>query len=182
MKLAAIIYGMGQADGVDAMLSALAAELRGAGFRLAGAVQHNTLQPQSPCSDMIIEDLATGRRIDISTPLAIAGGGCRLDAAALEDVAGIVAAGLEPGPASVDLVIVNRFGKQEMAGNGFRGVIEQAVAREIPLLIALNGVHRPQWDAFTGGHGDALPPTRAAVEQWCRGVLRDDARSQVHVA
>jgi nucleoside-triphosphatase THEP1 len=178
MKLAAIVYGMGQADGVDALLSALAAQLRGEGFRLAGAVQHNTPQPQSPCSDMIIEDLATGRRIDISAPLATAGGGCRLDATALEDVAGLVAGSLEARTPPVDLVVVNRFGKQEMAGHGFRGVIEQTVAREIPLLIALNSVHRPQWDAFTGGHGAVLTPSAAAIEQWCRSVIRHDAPSR----
>ncbi len=178
MKLAAIVYAMGEADGVDAMLTALATELRGEGFRLAGTVQHNTLQPQSPCSDMIIEDLASGRRVDVSAPLSIASKGCRLDATALEDVAGIVAAGLEPGAPTVDLVIVNRFGKQEIAGQGFRAIIEQAVAREIPLLIALNGVHRPHWDQFTGGHGNVLPPRRTAIEQWCRSVLGHDARSR----
>ncbi len=69
MKVAAVIYGMGEADGVDAMLTALASRLRREGVRLAGTVQHNRAQPCSPCSDMIIEDLSTGPHDgDINTP------------------------------------------------------------------------------------------------------------------
>lgn len=168
MKVAAVIYGMGEADSVDAMLSALAATLRKDGVVLAGTAQHNHAQSCSPCSDMIIEDLATGNLMEISTPVEQSRGGCRLDATALEDVAGIVANGLER---SVDLVIINRFGKQEMLGNGFRGIIESAVARDIPVLTALNGVHRAAWDAFAAGTADTLPPDLNAIERWCQEVL-----------
>ena len=168
MNLAAIIYDMGQAGTVDTMLCTLANRLRDEGYRLAGSIQHNTAVPGSPCSDMIIEDLASRQRIDVSTPLAMAGGGCRLEPAALEDAAGLVAASLESG---VDLVMINRFGKQEMAGNGFRAVIETAVAREIPLLIALNGVHGALWNEFHAGHAETLPANPAAIETWCRAVL-----------
>jgi Protein of unknown function (DUF2478) len=168
MKVAAIIYGMGEADRVDAILTALAVQFRAEGLALAGAVQHNTAQACSPCSDMVLEDLSTGRLMDISTPLEQSRGGCRLDATALEDVAGVVAAGLER---PVDLVMINRFGKQEMVGNGLRGLIETAVARDIPLITALNGVHRAAWDAFAAGTADILPPDAEAIEDWCRSVL-----------
>jgi hypothetical protein len=168
MKVAAVIYGMGEADRVDAILSALATQLRREGVQLAGAVQHNRTQSCSPCSDMIIEDLATGQLLEISTPVEQSRGGCRLDATALEDVAGIVANGLER---PVELVMINRFGKQEMIGNGFRGLIESAVARDIPVLTALNGVHRAAWDAFAAGIADTLPPDATAIEHWCRKVL-----------
>jgi nucleoside-triphosphatase THEP1 len=159
---------MGDSDRVDAMLCDLASTLRREGVRLAGAVQHNTAQKASPCSDMVIEDLATGRQLEISTPLALAGAGCRLDPSALEDVAGLAAAGLE---GDVDLVLINRFGKQEMIGQGFRALIENAVARDVPLLTALNGVHRAAWDAFATGLATELPPDLASVERWCRSVL-----------
>lgn len=168
MAVAAIIYGMGESDRVDAMLCDLASLLRRDGVRLAGAVQHNTGQVASPCSDMTIEDLATGRRLEISAPLTVAGSGCRLDASALEDVAGVVAAGLD---GDVDLVLINRFGKQEMIGQGFRALIESAVAREIPLLTALNGVHRAAWESFAAGIAEELPPDLAVVERWCRSVV-----------
>jgi nucleoside-triphosphatase THEP1 len=168
MKIAAVIYGIGEADHVDAMLTALAARLRMEGVALAGAVQHNREQACSPCSDMILEDLATGQLMEISTPFDQSSGGCRLDATALEDVAGVVANGLDR---PVDLVLINRFGKQEMIGNGFRDLIENSVARDIPVLTALNNVHRAAWDTFAAGTADVLPPDADAIEHWCRNVL-----------
>lgn len=168
MRVAAVIYAMGEAERVDRDLSQLANRLRQAGYALAGAAQHNTAEANSPCSDMVLEDLATGRRLEISTPLARTGGGCRLDATALEDATGIMAAALDR---PVDLVIVNRFGKQEIMGHGFRSMMETAVARDIPLLTALNGVHRSAWDGFAAGMADILPPDPSAIERWCRAVL-----------
>lgn len=172
MRVAAVIYGMGEAERVDRELAGLAGRLRQAGYTLAGAVQHNTAEGSSPCADMMLEDLATGARLDISTPLARAGGGCRLDATALEDATGIIAGALDrPADRQVDLVIINRFGKQEILGNGFRNMIEAAVTRDIPLLTALNGVHRSAWDGFAAGMADILSPDAETIEQWCRSVL-----------
>jgi nucleoside-triphosphatase THEP1 len=171
MKVAAVIYDMGEAARVDEILAAIAKRLRIDGYALAGAVQHNTDEAGRPCADMRIEDLSSGRMMDISNPKTT-GTGCRLDATALEDVAGIVAGGLE---GAVDLVILNRFGKQEIGGNGFRAMMENAVAREIPLLTVLNGVHRPAWDGFASGMAETLPADAGAIERWCRSVLPDKA-------
>lgn len=168
MRVAAVVYGMGEAERVDRELAGLAGRLRQGGYTLAGAVQHNTVEGSSPCADMTLEDLATGARLDISTPLARAGGGCRLDATALEDATGIMAGALDR---PVDLVIINRFGKQEIMGNGFRNMMEAAVTRDIPLLTALNGVHRSAWDDFADGMADILPPDADIIERWCRSVL-----------
>lgn len=179
MKIAAVIYDMGEAYAVDALLASLATRLKDDGHRLAGAVQHNTLAPQSPCSEMVIEDLATGQRNNVSLSLGDAGGGCRLNAALLEDVVGIVAAGLD-GP--VELVVINRFGKQEIAGQGFRAMIEATVARDIPLLIALNSVYRDAWQDFAAGHGTLLAPTEDAIETWCRSVLAEPATPSASAA
>ncbi len=167
MKVAAVLYDMGEAARVDTMLAALSQRLRRDGYALAGAVQHNTDDAGRPCSEMRIEDLSTGRLMDISNPKTT-GSGCRLDATALEDVAGIIAGGLDR---SVDLVILNRFGKQEISGNGFRAMMESAVAREIPLLTVLNGVHRPAWEGFASGMAETLPPDATVIECWCRSVL-----------
>ncbi|MEX5726690.1 hypothetical protein Ga0609869_000043 [Rhodovulum iodosum] len=52
---------------------------------------------------------------------------CRLDPAALETAVGLVAAGLSSG---ADLLIVNKFGKHEAAGRGFRYVVAEAVAMD----------------------------------------------------
>jgi nucleoside-triphosphatase THEP1 len=169
MRVAAIIYTKDESNGIDPMLSQLAARLREEGYALAGTVQHNTLDAANRCASMLLEDLATGRMMDVSNPNRPASGGCRLDSTALEDVAGVVASGLER---PVDLVVINRFGKQEILGNGLRAAMEKAVASEIPLLTAVNSTHRADWETFAAGLADALPPDRDAVERWCRLALK----------
>jgi nucleoside-triphosphatase THEP1 len=156
------------------MLSEISATLRAQGYALAGTVQTNTEGPGGRCENMLIEDLSTGRLIDVSNPVHPERGGCRLNSTALEDVAGIIAVGLER---NVDLVIINRFGKQEISGDGFRAVMEDAVAREIPLLTAVNAANRPAWDAFAAELSETLPADPLAIEQWCRSVLKAPAPS-----
>lgn len=168
MKLAAITYEAGKGDGVDSLLRDVAHKLRAKGFKLAGAVQWNEPMPgQSRCA-MVLEDLATGERLDVSAEQSNDPHACRLNAYALEEVAGRVAGSIGPG---VDLVILNRFGKQEAARAGFRAIIEAAVANELPVLTGLNAAHRPLWQDFTGGASDELKAESGAVYGWCSGVL-----------
>jgi nucleoside-triphosphatase THEP1 len=172
MKVAAVIYEKASSEAVDAMLSDISTRLRAEGYALAGAVQFNKEGPGGRCDNMLIEDLSTGRLMDISNPVRPERGGCRLNSMALEDAAGIIAAGLE---GNIDLVVINRFGKQEAAGDGLRAAIEDAVAREIPLLTAVNATNRPAWDAFAADMSQALPPDLTAIEHWCRSVLTQKA-------
>ena len=71
---------------------------------------------------------------------------------------------------TTDLLIINKFGKQEAAGRGFRDFIAAAMAEEIPVLIAV----APELvAAFTGFAGDyATPLTWAEAEAWCRATRR----------
>lgn len=172
MRLAAVIYEPGSAEVIDAMFRAVAAQLQADGVKLAGAVQHNTECTGTACSSMILEEITTGRRFDITAPRSPVDSGCSLDPAALEDAAGFVAATLASG---IELAVVNRFGKQEVLGNGFRSVIELAVAGEIAVLTALCETHRASWQAFTGSAGVELPAAADAILDWCRG-WRQDAR------
>lgn len=87
MKLAAIGYDAGQGEGVDAMLRALAHDLMAQGYKLAGAVQWNEVRQGQQHDAMILEDLATGNRLDVSGHLGAGANGCRLDSYALETVA-----------------------------------------------------------------------------------------------
>jgi hypothetical protein len=52
-------------------------------------------------------------------------------------------------------------------------MMEGAVAREIPLLTVLNGVHRNAWDDFAAGMAETLPPDATAIEHWCRATLNE---------
>jgi nucleoside-triphosphatase THEP1 len=164
MQIAVIGYGRGEGEAVDTVLSDVARALQSDGFRLAGAVQWNVERVSHARCDMLLEDLATGKRIDASD-INRAKNACRLDPYALEDAAGLVAASVTP---DVDLVILNRFGKQEASGQGFRAVIEAAIASELPIVLGLNEAYRVAFDAFSGGVAATLANDASVVAGWCR--------------
>lgn len=169
MKIAAITYARGQAEAVDALLCELALKLKGEGYNLAGSIQWNGPPAEGAMCDFDFEDLATGTRIGGCLPKSGRNQGCRLDAPRLEDAAGLTAASIV---ADVDLVIINRFGKEELSGRGFRQAFGSAVEQGLPVLTALNHAQRDSFGAFTGEAADNLTPDIATVEQWCRGVLK----------
>lgn len=168
MKLAAIGYQAGDGGKVDALLRQVAEQLRADGYRLAGAVQWNTENASQSKCDMVLEDLATGKRLDVSADQRGDPHACRLDTYALETVAGLVAGSIGP---DVDLVILNRFGKQEAAKAGFRAVIEAAVANDLPVLTGLNAMHKELWERFTGAQSADIAPDADAVRAWCAKTL-----------
>jgi hypothetical protein len=168
MKIAAILYKPSQGPFVDSILTRLTENLRGRSVRLAGAVQWNTAATAGPCSDMYLEDLSSGRRVCVSEDRGPMAKGCRLDSSALEEVAGLTRASIQPG---VDLVIINKFSKSEAEGAGLRQVIEAAVLAGIPVLAGLNATHQAAWEAFAGGETAWLPPEAEAIQSWCDEVL-----------
>jgi nucleoside-triphosphatase THEP1 len=166
--LAAILYEAGEGEAADRLLTAVARELAAGGVRLAGVVQANEL-PLGKCRcDMIVEDLATGARTRISEDRGPLARGCRLDTAALHGIVGRIEDAVLAG---ADLLILNKFGKSEAAGQGFRAVISAALEAGIPVLTGLSRTNLAGWDAFTGGLGVLLPPERDALRTWCRRVL-----------
>lgn len=182
MQLAALVYEEGDGARVDEFLAGLARELRLRGVRLAGAIQHNTNGGDRCRCDMTLEDLSSGRLIDISERRGPEARGCRLDSFALEDAAGTVMASLESRP---DLLILNRFGKREADGHGFRGAIEFALAINAPVLIAVSRASLPAWTAFAENIGEVLPFDDAAVLRWClqhRQPGREASGGEVHAS
>jgi hypothetical protein len=81
---------------------------------------------------MDVRVLPNGPILRISQNLGSVSKGCRLDPAALEAAVGLVEARLDP---NVDLLIINKFGKHEADGRGFRTVIAAALDLEIPVLV-----------------------------------------------
>lgn len=117
---------------------------------------------------MVLEDLSTGQIVAISEDRGPEARGCRLDPAALERLFGAAAAGLDAG---ADLLVVNRFGKREAEGRGFRGAIEAAVTTGVPVLVAVSAANLDCWNAFTGALDERLEPNVVAAIRWCRGAL-----------
>jgi hypothetical protein len=153
--------------GTDRLLWEVAARMQAAGVRLCGTVQTNTdCGPDRPC-DMDVKILPAGPVVRISQSLGAGSRGCRLDPQALESAIGISQAHLP----DADVLLVNKFGKQEAGGRGFRPLIAEALAQDIPVLIGLNSLNREAFDAFTGGCADLLDPTPEAIERWLWDAL-----------
>lgn len=167
MHIAAVLYEGDQGATVDALLADVAYQLRGDGWKLAGVVQAPGAPRNSRC-EMTLEDLATGACIETTDRLGPSVSGCRLDTEALEDSVGLAASSLDP---DTRLVVINRFGKREAEGAGFRSMIENAVVLEVPVLVGLKGVHLDAWTRFVGGAPLLLPHCRDEILRWCEAAV-----------
>ncbi len=165
--LAAIVYPSGFP--IDAFMAGLAAALKRRDLRLGGVVQHNDGACSDGCLTMSLEDLSSGRRIAISEDRGAGAAGCRLDPTGLAEAGGAFAAGLASVP---DLVIVNKFGRQEILGRGLRQEIAAALAADVPLLIAVREDALRAWCDFAGEDWFRLPAEEGAILAWQAGLAR----------
>lgn len=161
MKLA---YTMAPGRGdTDLVLERLATDLAARGLRCCGTVQINSERCDAGPCDMDVRVLPDGAILRISQDLGPQARGCRLDPTALETAVGLVSARMSSG---ADLLIVNKFGKHEAEGRGFRDVIAEALAMEIPVLVGLNSLNRPAFEDFAEGLATQLPPEPSALMAW----------------
>lgn len=148
---------------MDQLLYRLSETLAARGYRPCGTVQINTAcGDEGPC-DMDVTILPDGPTLRISQSLGRHARGCRLDPAALETAVAQVGATLDRG---ADFLLVNKFGKHEADGRGFRPVIAEALARGLPVLVGLNSLNTAAFNDFTGGLAVALPPEEEALTDW----------------
>lgn len=163
-------------DGDDALLARLAARLAASGLALVGAVQTDPADA-APRRDMQLTILGSGMVLAISQDLGPLADGCRLDPDGLERAVGLVAASLDRAPAPPDLLIVNKFGRAEAEGRGFRSLIGRALAEGIAVLTRVGPAHRAQFDAFAQGLAERLPADPDRVLAWV-GQLEHPAHAR----
>jgi hypothetical protein len=77
--------------------------------------------------------------------------------------------------AGADLVVINRFGKQERDGKGLAYLIERALSGDIPVVIAVPSHRRAEWIAFAEGMSVELPCNRESLDAWWAAVARHAA-------
>ena len=143
--ISAILCSEGR-DAASLMLRAVR-HLSSSGVRPAGFIQRDIERPGQCRCDMMLEDLATGAVIAISENRGREARGCRLDTNALMEAVAATERALLAAP---DLLVVNKFGKTEAEGGGFRPVIADAVGRGIPVLIAVPWRNVDGWRRFAG--------------------------------
>jgi nucleoside-triphosphatase THEP1 len=144
--IVALLYADGHA--ADRVLRAVADRLIARGLDLAGVVQEDGARDAAGRCDMALVELSSGKRFPISEPRGRAARGCRLDLDALARAS--LAAEGAIGPA-IDLVIVNKFGRAEIEGGGFRAVFAAALTAGVPILAAVPWRNLDAWRVFSGG-------------------------------
>ena len=157
----------------DLILARVAATLLSRGYRVRGTVQINTDRADAGPCDMDVRILPAGPVIRISQSLGRASRGCRLDPSALEAAVGHVTASFAPG---VDCLILNKFGKHEAEGRGFRDLIAEAVMQDIPVLVGTNGLNAKAFMDFSGGLAAELPPVAEGLLSWLEDRLKQKER------
>lgn len=166
-----IAYTMAPGRGdTDELLFTLAQDLAALGYRTSGTVQINTDCGPHPC-DMDVKVLPDGPVLRISQSLGPEAKGCRLDPSALESAIGLVASRIELG---ADVLIVNKFGKHEADGRGFRSLIAEAISQNIPVLVGVNALNLPAFQEFVGGHAAELAPSSNDLIKWLKLQLEAD--------
>lgn len=166
MTMLAYTMAPGRGD-TDLILQGLADELAVQGLKCCGTVQINTARDDARPCDMDVKVLPDGPVLRISQDLGTSARGCRLDPAALETAVGLVMTSLSFG---ADLLIVNKFGKHEAEGRGFRDVIGHALSMDVPVLVGLNGLNLDAFRIFAGEMACQLPPEPAALREWAECV------------
>ena len=151
--------------GTDILLERAAEALRARGVRLAGVVQTNTARANRARCDMNLAVLPTGRIVRISQDRGEGARGCHLDHGALEEA--VVQVEQTIRSRRPDLVIINKFGKQEAQGRGFVPVISAALEAGIPVLVGVSNLNRDEFETFASGLARKLPPDGDAVLDWC---------------
>tara|TARA_R110002096_G_scaffold87751_14_gene201304 strand:+ start:170 stop:691 length:522 start_codon:yes stop_codon:yes gene_type:complete len=152
----------------DLLLHRLAKDLKGRGIKTCGTVQINSARPDAGPCDMDVQVLPDGPVLRISQTLGKGSRGCRLDPAMLERAVGLCEAELACDP---HILIVNKFGKHESDGRGFRTLIAEALLREIPVLVGLNALSREAFETFCQGTAIELPPEINGLLGWVEESL-----------
>jgi nucleoside-triphosphatase THEP1 len=146
LPITAILYGDGTA--FEAFLVRTTETLQAEGLRLAGLIQESRRRDGRRRCDIYLRDLATGSVHGVSEDRGPHARGCTLDRDRLLRAAAAAEHSLS---ADTDLLVLNKFGKIEVAGGGLRPLIGHALALSVPVLIGVPQANLEPFRTFTGG-------------------------------
>jgi len=166
--LAALVYDRDQDP--DQLLREFAADLKAGGYRAVGLVQlgHHCLDTPKLSAVLV----HTGEELPLFQDIGTCASGCRLDVGQLLDAGAQVASAIDQG---ADLVIVNRFGRQEREGKGLSYLVERALSADIPVVIAVPSHRFADWIRFADGMSVKLRCNRQALDAWWNAVSARNA-------
>lgn len=156
--VAAVVYG--RTDDPDRLLSGFLLDLQTQGFDAVGIVQ---VRREAPLDGRAAHGFRLLSGQGTLSPDEDPGG---------ESLAGIgrrLAVLVEGRP---DIVVLNRFGWQELNGSGLLDVLQLAMLREVPAVIAVPEALFRHWLDLANGLTVRLPCDRAALDRWWVALWR----------
>ena len=114
---------------------------------------------------MDLTSIGSKRVFRISQPLGRGSHGCRLHPGALAECSAFLGSELDAG---ADLLILNRFGKGESEGRGFRDLICKAISMGVPVLTTVRPAYIDAWRVFGADATRDLPMAHSTVLSWAR--------------
>jgi len=157
--LAALVYEPDQDP--DQVLRDFAADLNMRGHRAVGLVQFGHREADAPRLSGLL--LHSGETLSLFQDLGPLSTGCKLDTGRLLEAGARVASEIDAG---ADVVIVNRFGRQEREGKGLSYLIDRALSADIPVVIAVPSARFDDWIKFADGMSVRLRCDREALQAW----------------
>ncbi len=158
----------------DRLIAAVADDLAARGLVLAGAVQLNVEHDPDRHCHMDLRVLSDGGTFRISEDRGRHARGCRLDPQGLALSIRRVEESLErQAPA---LLVVNKFGKEEAEGGGFREVIGRALLAGVPVLTSVSARNLPAFLEFAAGLATEVPPEADRALAWCLAAVSEKSR------
>lgn len=168
--LAALVYEAGQDP--DRLLLAFAADLQRQGLRPVGLVQRGHHDAGAAALPALL--LHTGEEFDLFQDAAAYTAGRRLDVEKLAQARARMTTAVSEG---ADLLIVNRFGRQELEGRGLAHLIEHALAADVPVVVPVPAFRFDDWIKYVEGMCVKLACERSALDAWWARVIDRDGRT-----
>ncbi|MCP4820449.1 MAG: DUF2478 domain-containing protein [Shimia sp.] len=161
MKIAyTMAHGRGE---LDLLLAELAKRLQARGIATRGIVQTNSECAPDRLCDMDVQVLPDGDIIRISQSLGKEARGCRLDPDAMAHAVTEVARSMQT---PYEVFLLNKFGKQEGEGGGFRDLIAEAAASGATVIAGTNPLNVEKFAQFADGMATEVAPDIDALLAW----------------
>ncbi len=167
--LAAVRFDYNQ--DIDRLLAEFAAMQIERGTSVRGVLQsRGELTAECRCRDMDLNVIGAAHSFRISQSLGKGSRGCRLHAGNLAECSAFLDHQLKRG---CDLLVLNRFGKGESEGHGFRDLINKAISMEGPVLLAVRATYISDWYSYVGDCAEILSPDIQCLEVWFEGLKNE---------
>jgi hypothetical protein len=143
--ITALVYDRDQAPAL--VLEEFVDAMNMEGVTVTGLLPHQIDVPGSSHCDMVLEVLPDGEMINISQNRGRHSRGCRLDEDALSRAIMLASEKLRKG---AQLLVLNKFGRAEVEGNGARALIIDAVSLGVPVVVPVPRANLDAWREFAG--------------------------------